>query len=130
MQASILAFVENDHTSQPNPEIVLGGNIPRAIFKQLVIPPKSTQTVRIIMTVGSSVADASSLASATAGSTVAFDRSWDACHSKWEARWQAAFDPTGILNPGKAVPTLNRCAEFGKMHIHRGQIPHPELERF
>ena len=43
---------------------------------------------------------------------------------------KAAFDPTGILNPGKAVPTLNRCAEFGKMHIHHGQIPHPELERF
>ena len=43
---------------------------------------------------------------------------------------KVAFDPTGILNPGKAVLTLNRCAEFGKMHIHRGQIPHPELERF
>jgi glycolate oxidase len=43
---------------------------------------------------------------------------------------KAAFDPTGILNPGKAVPTLNRCAEFGKMHIHKGQMPHPELERF
>ena len=43
---------------------------------------------------------------------------------------KAAFDPTGILNPGKAVPTLNRCAEFGKMHIHHGQMPHSELERF
>ena len=43
---------------------------------------------------------------------------------------KAAFDPTGILNPGKAVPTLSRCAEFGKMHIHKGQMPHPELERF
>jgi glycolate oxidase len=43
---------------------------------------------------------------------------------------KAAFDPTGILNPGKAVPTLSRCAEFGKMHIHHGQMPHPELERF
>lgn len=43
---------------------------------------------------------------------------------------KAAFDPTGILNPGKAVPTLQRCAEFGKMHIHHGQMPHPELERF
>ena len=43
---------------------------------------------------------------------------------------KAAFDPTGILNPGKAVPTLRRCAEFGKMHIHHGQMPHPELERF
>jgi len=43
---------------------------------------------------------------------------------------KGAFDPTGILNPGKAVPTLHRCAEFGKMHIHHGQLPHPELERF
>lgn len=43
---------------------------------------------------------------------------------------KAAFDPSGILNPGKAVPTLNRCAEFGKMHVHHGQLPHPELARF
>jgi glycolate oxidase len=43
---------------------------------------------------------------------------------------KACFDPTGILNPGKAVPTLNRCAEFGAMHVHANQLPHPELERF
>ncbi len=41
-----------------------------------------------------------------------------------------AFDPQGLLNPGKAVPTLHRCAEFGAMHVHQGQLPHPELERF
>ncbi len=41
-----------------------------------------------------------------------------------------AFDPDGLLNPGKAVPTLARCAELGGMHVHRGQLPHPELERF
>ena len=41
-----------------------------------------------------------------------------------------AFDPQGLLNPGKAIPTLHRCAEFGAMHIHQGQLPHPELERF
>ncbi|MDH3637194.1 MAG: FAD-binding protein [Gammaproteobacteria bacterium] len=41
-----------------------------------------------------------------------------------------AFDPRGLLNPGKAVPTLNRCAEFGAMHVHRGQEKFPELERF
>ncbi len=41
-----------------------------------------------------------------------------------------AFDPRGLLNPGKAVPTLARCAEFGAMHVHKGQLPHPELERF
>ncbi len=41
-----------------------------------------------------------------------------------------AFDPKGLLNPGKAVPTLARCAEFGRMHVHDGQLPFPELERF
>jgi len=41
-----------------------------------------------------------------------------------------AFDPNGLLNPGKAVPTLHRCAEFGAMHVHGGKLPHPELERF
>jgi glycolate oxidase len=41
-----------------------------------------------------------------------------------------AFDEHGRLNPGKAVPTLHRCAEFGAMHVHRGQLPFPELERF
>jgi len=41
-----------------------------------------------------------------------------------------AFDPPGLLNPGKAIPTLNRCAEFGAMHVHHGEVAHPELERF
>ncbi len=41
-----------------------------------------------------------------------------------------AFDPKGLLNPGKAVPTLHRCAEFGAMHVHGGRLPHPEIERF
>jgi glycolate oxidase len=45
-------------------------------------------------------------------------------------RLKHAFDPAGILNPGKAVPTLRRCAEFGAMHVHAGQLPFPELERF
>ena len=40
-----------------------------------------------------------------------------------------AFDPDGLLNPGKAIPTLNRCAEFGHLHVHNGELPHPELER-
>ncbi len=43
---------------------------------------------------------------------------------------KAAFDPKTLLNPGKAVPTLQRCAEFGAMHVHHGEIPFPELERF
>ena len=41
-----------------------------------------------------------------------------------------AFDPQCLLNPGKAVPTLHRCAEFGAMHVHKGALPFPELERF
>jgi glycolate oxidase len=40
------------------------------------------------------------------------------------------LDPDGLLNPGKAIPTLVRCAEFGAMHVHHGQLAHPELERF
>jgi glycolate oxidase len=43
---------------------------------------------------------------------------------------KAAFDPAGLLNPGKAVPELHRCAEWGAMHVHGGQLPHPELPRF
>jgi glycolate oxidase len=41
-----------------------------------------------------------------------------------------AFDPPGLLNPGKAIPTLNRCAEYGKMHVHAGALKFPELPRF
>jgi glycolate oxidase len=41
-----------------------------------------------------------------------------------------AFDPDGLLNPGKAVPTLHRCAEYGRMHVHAGALPFPELPRF
>jgi len=41
-----------------------------------------------------------------------------------------AFDPYGLLNPGKAIPTLPRCAEYGRQRVHRGALPHPELPRF
>jgi glycolate oxidase len=41
-----------------------------------------------------------------------------------------AFDAEGLLNPGKAVPLLHRCAEMGRMHVHGGQLPHPDLPRF
>jgi len=43
---------------------------------------------------------------------------------------KAAFDPAGLLNPGKAVPTLHRCAELGAMHVHRGEEKFAELPRF
>ena len=45
-------------------------------------------------------------------------------------RIKHAFDPEGLLNPGKAVPTLTRCAEYGRMHVHRGREKFPELPRF
>ncbi|MEY3427651.1 MAG: hypothetical protein RIS60_1003, partial [Pseudomonadota bacterium] len=41
-----------------------------------------------------------------------------------------AFDPMGLLNPGKVIPTHNRCAEYGKMLVRGGQISHPDLPRF
>ncbi|MEO5694518.1 MAG: FAD-linked oxidase C-terminal domain-containing protein [Usitatibacter sp.] len=43
---------------------------------------------------------------------------------------KAAFDPEGLLNPGKAVPTLHRCAEYGAMRVKGGMVPHPDLPRF
>jgi glycolate oxidase len=43
---------------------------------------------------------------------------------------KAAFDPKHLLNPGKAVPTLHRCAELGAMHVHNGELPFPDLPRF
>jgi glycolate oxidase len=41
-----------------------------------------------------------------------------------------AFDPAALLNPGKLIPTLARCAEYGRMHVHHGELAHPELPRF
>ena len=41
-----------------------------------------------------------------------------------------AFDSKGLLNPGKVIPTLNRCADYGKMLVRGGQIKHPDLPRF
>ena len=40
-----------------------------------------------------------------------------------------AFDPSGILNPGKAIPTLPRCAEYGRLHVHAGNVRFPDLPR-
>ncbi|MFZ9374470.1 MAG: FAD-linked oxidase C-terminal domain-containing protein [Burkholderiaceae bacterium] len=41
-----------------------------------------------------------------------------------------AFDSRGLLNPGKVIPTLNRCAEYGKMLVRAGKISHPDLPRY
>ena len=45
-------------------------------------------------------------------------------------RLKAALDPQALLNPGKGIPTLTRCGELGGMHVHKGRLPFPELERF
>ena len=45
-------------------------------------------------------------------------------------RVRGCFDEKGLLNPGKAIPTLARCAEHNAMHVHHGQVPHPDIERF
>jgi glycolate oxidase len=47
-----------------------------------------------------------------------------------QQRVKCAFDAESLLNPGKVFPTLHRCAELGRMHVHRGALPHPELPRF
>jgi len=47
-----------------------------------------------------------------------------------QQRLKCAFDPDGLLNPGKVFPTLHRCAELGRMHIHHGQTAFPDIPRF
>ena len=49
---------------------------------------------------------------------------------KQQQRVKCAFDPNHRLNPGKVFPTLHRCAELGRMHVHRGKLPFPDLPRF
>ncbi|MBC7717385.1 MAG: FAD-binding oxidoreductase, partial [Pseudorhodobacter sp.] len=41
-----------------------------------------------------------------------------------------AFDPKALLNPGKVIPTLHRCAEYGRMHVKRGLLPFADIPRF
>src|SRR5271170_3187415 len=47
-----------------------------------------------------------------------------------QERLKCAFDPDGLLNPGKVFPVLHRCAELGRLHVHHGALPHPDLPRF
>jgi glycolate oxidase len=49
---------------------------------------------------------------------------------KQQQRVKCAFDPTQILNPGKVFPVLHRCAELGRMHVHKGELRFPDLPRF
>ncbi|MDP6785962.1 MAG: FAD-linked oxidase C-terminal domain-containing protein [Rhodospirillales bacterium] len=49
---------------------------------------------------------------------------------KHQQRVKCAFDPDGLLNPGKVYPTLHRCAELGRVHISRGQTRFPDIPRF
>jgi glycolate oxidase len=49
---------------------------------------------------------------------------------KQQQRVKCAFDPSSLLNPGKVFPTLHRCAELGRMHVHRGELKFPDLPRF
>jgi glycolate oxidase len=47
-----------------------------------------------------------------------------------QQRVKCAFDPKGLLNPGKVFPVLHRCAELGRMHISGGKLPFPDIPRF
>jgi glycolate oxidase len=47
-----------------------------------------------------------------------------------QQRLKCAFDPDGLLNPGKVFPQLHRCAELGRLYVHAGRLPFPELPRF
>ena len=47
-----------------------------------------------------------------------------------QQRLKCAFDAGGLLNPGKVFPTLHRCAELGRLHVHAGKVPFPDIPRF
>ena len=47
-----------------------------------------------------------------------------------QQRVKCVFDPEGLLNPGKVFPTLHRCAELGRVHVHRGHTRFPDIPRF
>jgi glycolate oxidase len=47
-----------------------------------------------------------------------------------QQRVKCAFDDKGLLNPGKVFPKLHRCAELGRLHVHRGRLPFADIPRF
>ena len=47
-----------------------------------------------------------------------------------QQRLKCAFDTQGLLNPGKVFPTLHRCAELGRVHVHHGKLAFPDIPRF
>ncbi len=55
---------------------------------------------------------------------------FDDCDLAHQQRLKCAFDPDGLLNPGKVFPQLHRCAELGRLHVHAGRLPFPDLPRF
>jgi glycolate oxidase len=55
---------------------------------------------------------------------------FDDCDLAHQQRLKCAFDPDGLLNPGKVFPQLHRCAELGRIHVHAGRLPFPDLPRF
>jgi glycolate oxidase len=55
---------------------------------------------------------------------------FDAIDLAQQQRLKCAFDPDGLLNPGKVFPQLHRCAELGRLHVHARRLPFPDLPRF
>jgi glycolate oxidase len=55
---------------------------------------------------------------------------FDATDLAQQQRLKCAFDSDGLLNPGKVFPQLHRCAELGRLHVHQGRLPFPDLPRF
>jgi len=55
---------------------------------------------------------------------------FDEADLQQQQRLKCAFDPDGLLNPGKVFPTLHRCAELGRLHVHQGELRFPEIPRF
>jgi hypothetical protein len=102
--AAVFAFVNEA------PEVDAGGAVPRAVFRSLAVAPGATRTIRVVLAVARAAADAEALAGPVAASAAAFGQSWAACHSRWETRWQSAFDPSDAFFTG-SVPTLELDGE-------------------